>query len=83
MTGLIITIAQRKGGSGKTTLAAQLSVAWARGGERVAALDTDPQGSFAAWVSKVKNDRALSEPLAPQSKPKPKRGSRFARRDWC
>lgn len=50
MAGLVITIAQRKGGAGKTTLAAQLAVAWARRGERVAALDTDPQGSLAAWV---------------------------------
>ena len=46
----MITIAQRKGGAGKTTLAAQLAVAWARCGARVAALDTDPQGSLAAWV---------------------------------
>lgn len=50
MAGLIITIAQRKGGAGKTTLAAQLTVAWARCGARVAALDTDPQASLAAWV---------------------------------
>jgi chromosome partitioning protein len=50
MAGLVITIAQRKGGAGKTTLAAQLAVAWAKRGARVAALDTDPQGSLAAWV---------------------------------
>ena len=50
MTALVITIAQRKGGAGKTTLAAQLAVAWARCGARVAALDTDPQGSLGAWV---------------------------------
>jgi chromosome partitioning protein len=50
MTGLVVTIAQRKGGAGKTTLAAQLAIAWARSGARVAALDTDPQGSLAAWV---------------------------------
>jgi chromosome partitioning protein len=50
MAGLVITIAQRKGGAGKTTLAAQLAVTWAQSGARVAALDIDPQGSFAAWV---------------------------------
>jgi chromosome partitioning protein len=50
MAGLVITIAQRKGGAGKTTLAAQLSVAWQRQGLRVALLDIDPQGSLAAWV---------------------------------
>jgi chromosome partitioning protein len=50
MAGLVITVAQRKGGAGKTTLAAQLAVAWARQGARVAVLDIDPQGSLAAWV---------------------------------
>jgi chromosome partitioning protein len=50
MAGLVITIAQRKGGAGKTTLATQLAVAWARCGARVAALDIDPQGSFSAWI---------------------------------
>jgi chromosome partitioning protein len=50
MAGLVITVAQRKGGAGKTTLAAQLVVAWARQGARVAVLDIDPQGSLAAWV---------------------------------
>jgi chromosome partitioning protein len=50
MPGLVITIAQRKGGAGKTTLAAQLAIAWVRSGARVAVLDIDPQGSLAAWV---------------------------------
>src|SRR5437868_12411403 len=50
MVGLVITIAQRKGGAGKTTLATQLAVVWARYGARVAALDIDPQGSFSTWV---------------------------------
>ena len=50
MVGLVITIAQRKGGAGKTTLATQFAVTWARRGARVAALDIDPQGSFSTWV---------------------------------
>ena len=50
MAGLVIAIAQQKGGVGKTTLAAQLAVAWAKSGARVAVLDIDPQGSLAAWV---------------------------------
>src|SRR5580693_7209919 len=53
MVGLVITIAQRKGGAGKTTLATQFAVTWARRGARVAALDIDPQGSFSAWVDLV------------------------------
>src|SRR5215472_1641618 len=50
MAGLVITIAQRKGGAGKTTLAAQLATTWLRRGARVALLDIDPQASLAAWV---------------------------------
>ncbi len=50
MAGRVITIAQRKGGAGKTTLAAQLAVAWARQGIKLALLDIDPQASLAAWV---------------------------------
>jgi chromosome partitioning protein len=50
MAGLVIMIAQRKGGAGKTTLAAQLATAWLRRGAQVALLDIDPQASLAAWV---------------------------------
>ena len=45
----VITIAQQKGGSGKTTLATNLAVGLARSGRRVAVLDTDPQGSMGRW----------------------------------
>lgn len=51
MTARVFAIAQQKGGVGKTTLAAQLAVAWSRNGRRVALLDTDPQGSLAAWFA--------------------------------
>lgn len=47
--GLVITVAQQKGGSGKTTLAANLAVAFQRQGMRVALLDTDAQGSLGRW----------------------------------
>jgi chromosome partitioning protein len=49
MAGTVITVAQQKGGAGKTTLAAHLAVAWGNAGRRVALLDIDPQGSLSAW----------------------------------
>ncbi len=49
MTGRIITIAQQKGGSGKTTLAVNLATAFLAQGKSVGLLDTDPQGSLGKW----------------------------------
>jgi chromosome partitioning protein len=52
MTGRIITIAQQKGGSGKTTLAVNLATAFLAQGKSVGLLDTDPQGSLGKWFMK-------------------------------
>jgi chromosome partitioning protein len=49
MAGRIITVAQQKGGSGKTTLAVNLAVALHARGHSVALVDTDPQGSMGRW----------------------------------
>jgi chromosome partitioning protein len=57
---LVITIAQQKGGAGKTMLAANLAAAWAAR-HRVALLDIDPQHSLAEW-NKL---RARTPGLAP------------------
>jgi len=49
MAGRIITVAQQKGGTGKTTVAAHLAVALLGRGKSVAILDVDPQGSLGQW----------------------------------
>ncbi|CAM3082767.1 ParA family partition ATPase [Paracoccus nototheniae] len=49
MAGRIITVAQQKGGSGKTTLAVNLAVCLQARGFSVALVDTDPQGSMGRW----------------------------------
>jgi len=49
MAGSVITVAQQKGGSGKTTLSANLAVGFRALGRTVALVDTDPQGSLGRW----------------------------------
>ncbi|QYK41329.1 MAG: ParA family protein [Paracoccaceae bacterium] len=56
----VLTIAQQKGGSGKTTLAVNLAVEIVRRGQRVALLDTDPQGSLGRWFM-TRRDRGVSD----------------------
>ena len=59
MAGKIITVAQQKGGAGKTTIAANLAVALSRMGKVVSLLDTDPQGSLGRWFM---TRRELADP---------------------
>lgn len=49
MSHTVITIAQQKGGAGKTTVAAHLAVVLSQRGKRVAVIDIDPQGSLTQW----------------------------------
>jgi len=62
MLSKVITISQQKGGSGKTTLAVHLALAFIKYHNlKVAIIDTDPQGSLGKWFmirskNKVSND---------------------------
>ena len=47
--GKVITVAQQKGGAGKTTLAVTLAGVFVRQGLSVALLDSDPQGTLGRW----------------------------------
>ena len=61
----VIAVVSQKGGSGKTTLTGHLSVqAGLSGSGPVAVVDTDPQGSLAAWW----NERVAEAPLFLQTK---------------
>jgi chromosome partitioning protein len=60
----VVTLASRKGGSGKTTLAGHLAVeAERRGDGPVALVDLDPQGSLADWW----NARTAETPVFAQA----------------
>ena len=52
--GKVITFSNQKGGSGKSTLPANLAVLWSNSGYKVAVIDADPQKSLTYWLSERK-----------------------------
>tara|TARA_B110000037_G_C16987019_1_gene451479 strand:+ start:220 stop:858 length:639 start_codon:yes stop_codon:yes gene_type:complete len=60
MLSKVITISQQKGGTGKTTLAVHLAIAFIKyHGLKVAIIDTDPQGSLGKWFM-IREERKVS-----------------------
>jgi len=60
----VITIAQQKGGTGKTTLAVHLALAFIKyHNHKVAIIDTDPQGSLGKWFMIRSEKNSLNKNL--------------------
>ena len=60
MLSKVITIAQQKGGTGKTTLAVHLAMAFIKYHNlKVAIIDTDPQGSLGKWFM-IRSEKKVS-----------------------
>ena len=60
MLSKVITIAQQKGGTGKTTLAVHLAMAFIKYHNlKVAIIDTDPQGSLGKWFM-IRTEKKVS-----------------------
>lgn len=57
----VITVAQRKGGAGKTTVAAHLAADLAGRGFDVVAIDLDEQQSFTAWARRRLTETANAQ----------------------
>ena len=52
--GKVIAFSNQKGGSGKSTLSANVAVLWSNSGYKVAVIDADPQKSLTYWLTERK-----------------------------
>ena len=66
MGAKILTVAQQKGGAGKTTAVIQLATTLADQGHDVALVDIDPQGSLTEWM-KIREHKSRNASTLPFS----------------
>ena len=52
--GKVVAFSNQKGGSGKSTLSANIAVLWSNSGYKVAVIDADQQKSLTFWLSERK-----------------------------
>jgi len=64
MTAKIITVANQKGGSGKTTIAMQLAGTLGRNNNKVLVIDADPQGTATRWAASAEEDKPFRARVA-------------------
>jgi chromosome partitioning protein len=62
MKAKVITVAQQKGGTGKSTLAAHIATYFALSGRSAALIDIDPQASLAQWYEIRKENGVATAP---------------------
>ena len=63
----VVALVTQKGGTGKSTLAASLAIAAEAAGEKVAALDLDPQASLTNWGQRRQADTPMVDRITPVS----------------
>jgi chromosome partitioning protein len=64
MTAKIITVANQKGGSGKTTVVMQLAGTLARRASKVLVIDADPQGTATRWAASADDEKPFPARVA-------------------
>ncbi|MEK6734135.1 MAG: ParA family partition ATPase [Pseudomonadota bacterium] len=61
MQSFVISVAQQKGGAGKSTLVAHLGAALSKFGKKVAIIDTDPQQTILNWFNVRKDNEFVNK----------------------